>query len=253
LLIHGDVKGLEVVAAGYLSQDQVLCEELRNGVDLHEENRKRFNLGDPPLGRLTAKKFKFRLIYGGQAFTYAGDPDFTHVSRDTNFWQDVIDEYYNKYKGLATWHKSLVEQVKATGRLVMPTGRIYEYKPFVRPDGSVKWHRPIILNYPVQGLGADLVAIARVSLRKRLIKQGLLGPKVLLQSTVHDSIDIDVDNDPELIYNISETLQKCVADVPVNFQRLFGKEFNLPLHAEVAYGPNLEDLKDFTPNENHRT
>lgn len=253
MIIHGDVKGLEVVAAAYLSQDSVLCKEIREGVDLHEENRKRFNLGDPPLGRLTAKKFKFRLIYGGQAFTYAQDPDFTHVSRSNGFWQGVIDEYYNKYKGLHKWHQSIVREVQNTGRLVMPTGREYEYKPFMRPDGSIKWHRPTILNYPVQGLGADLVAIARVTLRKRLLKAGLLGPRVLLQNTVHDSIDIDVDNDAELIYNICITLKQCVVDVPLNFYRLFGVEFNLPLTAEIAFGPNLEDLKEFKEDEYNRS
>ena len=56
MIIQCDVKGLEVVTAAYLSQDTVLCGEIRDKVDIHEENRKRFELPT----RLIAKTFKFR-------------------------------------------------------------------------------------------------------------------------------------------------------------------------------------------------
>jgi hypothetical protein len=48
--------------------------------------------------RLIAKTFVFRLIYGGSAFSYANDPEFTGVSSDPDFWQSVIDEFYTKYR-----------------------------------------------------------------------------------------------------------------------------------------------------------
>jgi hypothetical protein len=56
MIVAGDVKALEVVTAAYLSQDDVLCKEIRDKVDIHEENRRRFNLPS----RLIAKTFKFR-------------------------------------------------------------------------------------------------------------------------------------------------------------------------------------------------
>lgn len=163
------------------------------------------------------------------------------------FWQKVIDEFYTKYAGIRKWHDWLVQEVMDKGKLVMPTGREYEWKPFLRPDGSVKWPRTQILNYPVQGLGADLVAIARVTIRKRLMKQGLT-KSVLLFSTVHDSIDLDVDGDIRLCYNICALVNKAIEDVPTNFYRLFGVPFDLPLKAEVAFGPNLKDLTEYASN-----
>lgn len=59
-LINADVKSLEVVAAGELSQDPILCKEIRDGVDIHEVNRDTFKLGDGDVGRLVAKILKFR-------------------------------------------------------------------------------------------------------------------------------------------------------------------------------------------------
>jgi hypothetical protein len=117
----------------------------------------------------------------------------------------------------------------------MPTGRVYQ---FPRADVAHReWFwRPKILNYPVQGLGADLVAIGRVTMWKRLRK---LGIPVLFQSTVHDSIDIDC----ESCYNIRvvEIVKQSIIDIPTNFYRLFGVPFDLPLNSEVSVGPTLKD------------
>lgn len=56
MIINADAKQLEVNVAAYLSQDPILLEEVRNKVDIHEDNRARFGLPS----RLIAKKFKFR-------------------------------------------------------------------------------------------------------------------------------------------------------------------------------------------------
>lgn len=238
MLIHADVKGLEVVTAAYLSQDEVLCTEIRDKVDTHEENQKRFGLPT----RLVAKTFKFRLIYGGSAYGYAHDPEFTAVSRSQKYWQDVIDEYYHKYSGMAKWHNSLVEEVKRSRKIVLPTGREFHFEPLVF-RGEHKWPRTQILNYPVQGTGADLVAIARVTMHKRL--KALKYP-VLFQSTVHDSVDIDcLDNDLGMVYNVCQVIKQSVEDVPLNFYRLFGAVFNLPVSCEIGFGRNLGDLQEY--------
>jgi len=129
----------------------------------------------------------------------------------------------------------------------MPTGRVYS---FPREDVANRlWFwRPKILNYPVQGLGADLVAIGRVTAWKRLHKQNL---PVFWQSTVHDSIDLDVDNDLETCYNICTIVKKAIQDVPLNFERLFNVPFDLPLNSEISIGPNLKDQKEWNETDSN--
>lgn len=232
MIIQADAKGLEINVAAYLSQDKVMMHEYVNE-DIHENNRAYFNLAK----RLIAKKFLFRLIYGGTAYAYTVDPDFMDVSSSTKFWQDIIDKTYDKYADFANWHNKIIAEAMEFGRLIMPTGRVYEYSP--KPDykGELKWPLTTIKNYPVQGTGADVMRIIRVAFAKKFHKENING---VLVSTVHDSIVCDVhekevDKVKEIFYNV-------FADMPKNFQKIFGVEYNLPLFCEVSVGPNFKDL-----------
>ena len=234
MLLQADAKALEWVCASYLSQDETAYKEIWNNVDQHTDNQERFGLPS----RLIAKTFVFRLIYGGSAFSYANDPNFTAVSKSESFWQDVIDAFYKKYNGLAKWHKEVVATAMRDRQLIMPTGRIYKYEPELK-YGRVKWPRTKILNYPVQGLGADLMAIARVSLSNRL--KGKDGVKLI--NTVHDSIILDFDSKVWDNNSIVQLVDKCFTDVPLNFEKLFGVKFNLPMRVECQVGSDWGNME----------
>jgi DNA polymerase I-like protein with 3'-5' exonuclease and polymerase domains len=233
MLLQADAKQLEWVGATYLSQDPVALQEIWNEVDQHADNQQRFGLPS----RLIAKTFVFRLIYGGSAYSYANDPNFKDIGGE-DFWQGVIDQFYGKYVGLRDWHTEILDRVKRDRKLIMPTGRVYNYEPEIR-YGKAIWPRTRVLNYPVQGLGADLMSIARVSLRKRLEdKKG-----VLLVNTVHDSIILDFDSNIWDNNSIVSLVDKCFNDVPENFKKLFGKEFNLPMRVECEVGPDWGNME----------
>lgn len=140
-----DVRGLEWVAINWFAQDPIGCREILEGVDQHSDNQQRFGLPT----RVIAKRFVFRLIYGGTSYSYANDPDFMGVSTSTKFWDKVIAEFYAKYKGIAEQHKKWMNEATSTGQLVMPTGRIYKYQPYRNKRGEFQWPRTTILNYPV--------------------------------------------------------------------------------------------------------
>lgn len=241
MLLQADAKQLEWVGATYLSQDQVALKEILNNVDQHTDNQERFGLPS----RLIAKTFVFRLIYGGSAYSYANDSDFKTIGNES-FWQGVIDEFYKKYFGLRQWHDKILIDAKRNRKLFMPTGRVYNFEPEIR-NGRAEWPRTKILNYPVQGLGADLMALARVSLRNRLLnKEG-----VLLVNTVHDSIILDFNPkvwDNTILVNL---VDKCFNDIPSNFNKLFGKTFNLPMRVECQIGPTWGNMEIINANYNN--
>jgi len=203
--------------------------------DIHEVNQRRFNLGT----RIVAKTFLFRIIYGGTIFHT--DPDFSHVSRSPIFWDKVVQEFYDKYGGIREWHTELVREATTTGKVKIPSGRIY----YFTTDISGEWPRTQILNYPVQGLAADLVAIARVSLWKRIQKAGLQ-EKALFVSSIHDSITLDVVEDKEIQQQVVDMMKSVINDVPLNFKRLFKKEFNVKLIGEIEAGKNKKEMKKCT-------
>lgn len=234
-LINCDVKGLEVVVAAQLSGDKILCQEIIDKVDIHDTNRAAFNLGEGKAGRLIAKIFKFRLIYGGSAYSYANDPDFRGVSTRQDFWQDVIDRYYNKYTGIAKWHKQLILEAQTNGKLIVPSGRYYP----ISPDYTKKepWPHTIIKNYPVQGFGADLVMLARLRVRQLIEESGI---EAQLVGTIHDSIVVDTPT--ANVQRVAAILKQAVEEVPQYVKRLWNYNFVLPLTCEVAYGPNKKEM-----------
>lgn len=218
----------------YLSQDPIGMQEIRDEVDAHSNNQKAFNLPE----RLIAKIFLFRIIFANlkwAANTYAHDPDFTPTSSSKRFWQNVIDKFVEKYKGFSSWHTRLIQEVTTTGRIVMCTGRVYTFDK----DKYGEWPLTQIFNHPVQGLGADILSIIRVSFAGRFKKAGIKG---VICNTVHDSIVVDCEAVEK--ERVTEIFHQVFLDFNKNFFRVFGVEFNLPLRCEVSVGNNMKDLKE---------
>jgi len=234
MLLNADAKALEWVCATYLSQDETAMKEIWDEVDQHTDNQERFGLPS----RLVAKTFVFRLIYGGSAYSYAMDHNFKDIG-DEKYWQDIIDKFYDKYKGLAKWHTDIVDTVKKQFYLEMPTGRRYDYRMEVNSMGKPKLPRTRILNYPVQGLGADLMSIARVSIANRLRGK----QNVDLINTVHDSVMIDFDDTKNDSDEIVSIVEQAFHDIPANFYRLFGSKFNLPTRVDIQVGNHWGEMK----------
>ena len=240
MLINADVKGLEVVVAAELSGDKILKQEIIERVDIHERNRDRFKLGEGKPGRLVAKILKFRIIYGGGAYSFANDSDFAGVSKSQKFWQNIIDEYYAKYTGIKSWHEKLIETAQREGRLEIPSGRYYPIVPKSNQwNGGLEWPITQIKNYPVQGYGAELVMLARLEARKRLKESGL---ECQLISTIHDSIVADTPS--KNAEAVGRILLESIEAVPSLCKRVFGVEFSLPLTAEVQCGHNKKEMID---------
>ena len=231
MIIQADVKGLEVVVAAWLSQDPVLIHELTSGVDIHGENQKAFNLPE----RVIAKILKFRILYGGNEYSFINDPDFMVVSKKESYWKEVIEKYYTKYRGIAKWHNDIIRQVSNTSYLITPFGRTFQWD--LKKNGVFKLPITEIKNYPVQGTGADIVAIARVSLFRRMRAMGL---KSLLINTVHDSIVFDaIDNE---VATIVKLLKEVFRDLPSNIERIFNVKFDLEINVEILVGNDMYNL-----------
>lgn len=229
-------------------------EELESGADMHSNNQRELKLPGweeigtgtdlAKKGRLIAKTFLFRILYGGGAYSFSVDPDFSLVGYKEKEWQEVIDKFYTKYKGLAEWHKKILMEVVETGQLVVPcTGRIYKYEAFggKYPDTQIK-------NFIVQGLGADIVALARVSLfnrLKKLRKEDSRWDRCLMVNTVHDSYIFDYDDKLIDTTELVTLIEGVFKDLPANFYKMFKTEFNLSVNVEQEIGKCWGEMTPF--------
>lgn len=224
--INLDVKALEWYVGTFLCQDTVAIDELVKQEDMHTRNQEAFNLPS----RLIAKLFLFRLIFGGSAYAYASDAEFSHVSSNPKYWQKVIDAFYDKYKGWGKWHTKLMQDVSRSKQLVMPTGRIYTFKQYPNYRNEMEWPRTQILNYPVQGTSADIMAVYRVRLF-RLLSEKYTRKELLFIATVHDSIEIDcIDGIEQDVMNICH---QVALEMPTLIKAVFGFDYNLPFVVET--------------------
>lgn len=228
MLVKIDAAQLEWRTAVWLSGDKVGIDEILSKADIHEGNRQTFNLPT----RLIAKTYLFRTIFRGSGYSFAKDPNFSHVSKDPDYWDDVNSKFYAKYKGLDEWHKQLAKLVAARKPIVSPTGRYWMIEPL--PDGKLPW--TVFTNYPVQGTGADIMKVARISLSSRLKKSSM---KALLVSTVHDDLKLDVpDSEVDAVVKMAYSV---FDDIPKNFKRLFNVDMPIPFPGEVSVGYELAD------------
>lgn len=211
--------------------------EIRDGFDIHSDNQQRFRLPT----RLVAKTFQFKLIYGGTAGGFANDIEFGAIGNQ-GFWQNTIDAFYAKYQGLHSCHIQLVDTAIESGVLELPTGRRYIY-PQQEITEKLWYWRPKILNYPVQGFGAEMMMLARCILYKKL---KAIGSPWLFVNSVHDSILLDgpIDNEKFSCYNTAKIMKEAFEEVPAHFKRLFGVEFNLPFRVEIKMGMGWENMKE---------
>ena len=237
MIFQADVTGLEVLCAAFLSRDEVLIQELADAVDIHSRNQEAFGLPLGPPGRLVAKVLVFRILYGGTQYGFVQDPDFISTSSSLKYWEAAIDKFYDKYKGIRVWHNKIINDVARDKGLLMPTGRTYEWD--LNKFGTFKLPESQIKNYPVQGFGADCMAIIRVSFHRRFIDAGINGK---INLTVHDSIVVDAPAYEQ--QRIKELFDGVFRDFNVNFKRMFGIDFDLTMRYELLVGANMMEMKE---------
>lgn len=232
MLIKIDAAQLEWRTAVWLSGDQTGISEINSGADIHSLNEKAFVLPS----RLIAKIYLFRTIFRGSGWSFANDPAFNHVSASADFWDEVNVKFYTKYKGLDAWHQKLARMCATREPIVSPLGREWLILP--TPDGKLPW--TVFTNYPVQGSGADLMTIARISLSNRMKMARL---RSLLVSTVHDDIKVDApDNEVEQVADMALQVFK---DIPMNVKKLFGVTLPIPFPGEVSVGKDLKNMEKY--------
>lgn len=240
MLIQADAAQLEWRTLLELAQDATGIAEVLNKDDAHSLNQVAFNLPS----RLIAKIYLFRTIYRGSGWSFANDPDFMHVSSDAAFWDDIGVKFYGKYQGIDRVHNHWRDLVMSGRSIVGPLGREWTVEPKInRRTGAREIPWTTLTNYPVQGTGADIMMLARISFARRLelLKSKLHGV-VILVSTVHDSIVVDCSDDRD-IHNVVNLFHQVFDDIPTNIRKLFGYNWTLPMDCECKVGKDMKNME----------
>lgn len=285
-LIEFDYSQLEVIGLAILSNDLLLKNDLRLGIDLHCQNaanlfnsnytevKSAYDSGDVDWTskRKLAKAFSFALQYGAGAPSMAKDNGVP-----LKLAQKFIEEYYNRYSGVKEWQESNIEFVKKNAKkttnktalgfpsdqshLESKTGRWYTFHEFDSPkfmkDKGIdtSFSPTQIKNYPVQGFSTgDIVPLAIGEIIKYILENNM-EEQILLINTIHDSILIDCKpwytaQHTEWTLEILEhlrNLKKILVSIPEDINKLWPDiNFDLPLDVDATYGTNWGNMKPLT-------
>jgi DNA polymerase I-like protein with 3'-5' exonuclease and polymerase domains len=167
-----------------------------------------------------------------------------HVSADPKFWDGMNEKFYAKYHGLDKKHKEWMQIVSSGRPIEGPMGRSWSIPMGRDYRGELKLPINALTNYPVQGTGADVMMIARISAYKRIKKAELPCDFI---STVHDSICVDVRK--EYVQPITNIFSQVFDDLPKNIRTVFGYDWKVPMACECKFGPNMKYQEKILRND----
>jgi len=186
--VSADYSQIELRVLAHLSGDASLIEAFREGRDIHARTAARvFRCAEAdvtPDMRRTAKVVNFGLLYGMGPFRLARDLKITQAEA-----KKIIDDYFGAFPRVRAFLDGTLEAARTTGFVSTLTGRRRSAEGI---NASKHLERAaaerMALNMPIQGLAADIIKIAMVRLRERLLDAGL-DARIVLQ--VHDELVLE--------------------------------------------------------------
>lgn len=255
VLVDFDYSQLEMAGLAIISGDEQLIYDINNGIDMHIELFREM-YGRTPTAE-ERKKFKplsFGLVYGAGYKTLAANAGCTEAEA-----KKFIKVFYGRYKGVAEFHKSIVQEAKDKGVLTashtekgkprkaflkrMDTGRMYMYMEYDNdwnPDPS--FSPTELKNWLIQGFSTGDIVPHMVGVIGACLQETDMKDVALPIMTVHDSIVFDVhknvlDRATKFIYNILSNTSEIVAEH-------FGIDIPVKLQVGCKVGPNWQDMEE---------
>ena len=212
-------------------------EEVLAGADTHSLNQEAFNLPS----RLIAKIYLFRTIFNhGKGYAFTMDPAFMHVSTSVKYWDEVGKKFYTKYANIEKLYQKNLNLIAQRKPIVGPSGREWLIDMEKDWKGELKLPETKAVNYQVQGTGADVMMLARISFWNR-VKKYSLQDEILLVSTVHDSIVVDTKSKHKDF--VVDTFNAVFKDLPKNIKKVFNYNWVVPLGCECKFGMDMKNME----------
>lgn len=225
VLVDADYSQIELRLLAHMAQDSAMIEGFRSGDDIHAITASQV-FGVPlaevtPLMRRSAKAVNFGIVYGISPFSLSQDIGVTVAQA-----KEYMDKYFAHYSGVRTYMDKVVEQAKADGYVTTPMGR-RRWVPELKSSNfnTRSFGERVALNAPIQGAAADIIKLAMIRVRDRLLADGLEGRLVL---QVHDELIVECpEAEAEKVCTlVREEMEKAVSlDLPLLADTASGKSW----------------------------
>lgn len=188
VLIDADYSQIELRVLAHISQDEHMIEAFRSGQDIHAATAAK--VYHVPLEQVTpqmrssCKAVNFGIVYGISDFSLAQDIGVTRKEAG-----EFIRTYLATYPGVAKYMDEIKESARENGYVTTLFGRRRALPELKSRNFNIRsFGERVAMNTPIQGTAADIIKIAMVRVRDRLLREGLES-RLILQ--VHDELILE--------------------------------------------------------------
>ena len=227
-LLSADYSQIELRLLAHFSSDPLLVRAYQQNEDIHTLTASEvFGVPADTIDKETrnrAKAVNFGIVYGISPFGLAAQIGIPQAEA-----RAYIDRYFARYQGVKAFIEKTLEGARREGSVRTMFGR-------VRPIPDIESRNPnqrgfaerTAVNTPLQGTAADLIKLAMIALDRKLAERRLK-TKMVLQ--VHDELLFEVPRAE------AEEIKELVCTEMEDVVQL-----NVPLVADLGFGPNWRDL-----------
>ena len=228
-LLSADYSQIELRLLAHFSGDPLLVRAYQTGEDIHTLTASEvFGVPADSMSKETrnrAKAVNFGIVYGISPFGLAAQLGIPQAEA-----RDYIDRYFARYQGVQAFIEKTLESTRREGSVRTLFGRLRPIPDIESRNSNARgFAERTAVNTPLQGTAADLIKMAMIALDHKLAERKLKTRMVL---QVHDELLFDVPKDE------TEEVEKLVREEMEGVIKL-----NVPLVADLGFGPNWRDLK----------
>jgi len=229
VLVDADYSQIELRVLAHIADDAAMQQAFIDGLDVHTVTASQV-FGVTPeevtsLQRRHAKAVNFGIVYGISEFSLAEDIGVTRYEAKA-----YIDSYLEKYRGVRSYMRKVVNDAREQGYTVTAYGR-RRYVPELKSSNFNirQGAERIALNTPIQGTAADLIKLAMIRVDAALAEEF---PEAKLILQVHDELIVECP---------AQQAEAVAALVSARMQQV--AQLKVPLLAEAKWGESWFDAK----------
>jgi len=227
-LLSADYSQIELRLLAHFSGDPLLVHAYQNNEDIHTLTASEvFGVPAETMDKETrnrAKAVNFGIVYGISPFGLA-----TQLGIPQSEAKAYIDRYFARYTGVRTFIEKTLEETRKTGSVRTLFGRVRPIPDIESRNANQRgFAERTAVNTPLQGTAADLIKLAMIALDRKLDERKLKTRMVL---QVHDELLFEVPADEAV--EVEELVRAEMEGVV---------KLNVPLVADLGFGPNWRDL-----------
>jgi DNA polymerase-1 len=228
-LLSADYSQIELRLLAHFSADPLLMRAYAEEIDIHTQTAS--EVFGVPIGSMDkqtrdrAKAVNFGIVYGISAFGLAAQLGIPQAEAKA-----YIERYFARYEGVKAFIERTLAQTRKDGFVRTLFGRL-------RPIPDIESRNPnqrgfaerTAVNTPLQGTAADLIKLAMIAVDQKLAERTL---KTRMMLQVHDELlfEVPFDETEEAGSLVRAAMEGVI-------------KLNVPLVADLAFGPNWRDLK----------